>query len=234
MMRRDEAPLSESLRGIAESLGVLDSRVEARLRSLRVPSVCSLHSFGVEIGGRAYAIIGVSGAGKTTLGLACCIAGAGFIGDEYGYLDWGSGRYWHADHPVCVKPGTAAALGRRLPRGAPLITPWGVRASAIPTARLVGELGFRDARRVVPPLEAIVIPQRCGSFGQEPTISRIGVSEWISRVMPSLDGACTRNELFSHLLECVSRKEVGVYRLSYSDAIAAANLMVSSLPKGRG
>lgn len=211
------------LRHVARRIGAIDAAVEVLLRRQASGNVCNVHAFGIEVNGCAHAIMGVSGAGKTTFGLACCLAGAGFMGDEYGYLDLDAGAYWHASHPVCVKEGTNCALGWMLPSGAPLITPFGLHAQAIPEDTLLNCLAFRDSRKKSIPLKTFILPHRVVDSAGRTGIERVGIAKWTEMVMPSLENQEGRQDLFGRMLKLASRKGIETLRISYDDAHRGAS-----------
>lgn len=69
-----------------------------------------LHAGVVAFGGRAVAIVGTSGAGKTTLTAACLLAGASLVAEEVCAVD-DHGTVWPYHRPLGLRPGGARALG---------------------------------------------------------------------------------------------------------------------------
>lgn len=196
----------------AELVGLLDYALDEHIRSCATSSLCTVHACGVVLDGRAVAILGTSGAGKTTLGLACSLAGMPHLGDEFGFLDLVGGQYSQAHYPLCVRAGTWDALDASPPHAAlPLVTPWGGTALMCPTAFVDGAAA---GEQVALPLGAIVVPQR--SAVAAPQLKPLSVAEWPDALMPSLDAPLPRDLLFRSLVRLCAAKGVGVYRATYS------------------
>lgn len=148
----DGLPHAEGLEA-PRVIGALDTVFEQRIRSCASEDVCSVHSFGLSVSGAAIALVGRSGAGKTTLGIAVASLGAGLLGDEFGFLDLRSGMYTHARYPFALKRASfdAALDGRghfdeSSVRVSSLlaVSPWGVESLVVPLEVARAQFGFSE------------------------------------------------------------------------------------------
>lgn len=216
--------------GFSEALGLLDAAFERRLRSLASRSVFTTHSCAVRFGDGAAVIVGTSSAGKTTLGLALAQAGLSLIGDEFGYLDFETGNYWHAEYPIALKYGTAKTLGIGgvLGRGIEMTSPYGVHSELFPVRRVRDAIGSKSACRPGSlPLRMLVFPKRID--GAQPSIRRPSVAELPRLLMPSIDGTGTRAQVFSRALGAISRNECELIEVEYGDARIASQMILAHL-----
>jgi hypothetical protein len=70
------------------------------------PSRVLIHAGAVEVNGRATIVCGPSGAGKTTLTTALCVAGAGYLSDEIAVLDPASNWIDPYPKPLSLRAGS--------------------------------------------------------------------------------------------------------------------------------
>lgn len=229
MKLNNDSVYRRNMKEVAILIGYIDGFLEKKLREELDQGVCAIHSFGLAVNSKAYAIVGTSGSGKTTLGLSCCLKGAGFIGDEYGFLSWESGTYWHRDFPICIKAGTRSVIGARLGRCLPKISPYGVYSDIVLTDNLIHELKLVDCRNSKLPLAGIILPKRLRFKAQDVTFRRLGIKEWIALLMPSFDDGISRNGVFSNLLKLASQRDIDVFQITYGNAPDAADLFLSEL-----
>lgn len=193
------------------TLGLLDSAFDTLIRSCTAPHIAAVHASAVEVNGRAVAIAGTSGTGKTTLSLACGISGIPLIGDEFGFLGLDTALYSHALYPLCVRDGTWRALGAESPADAlPIDTPYGGKAlmcspHAVPDISVWGG--------EVLPLGAIIVPYR--KPGAKPRLRRVSVADWPKVLMPSVDASVARDELFRSLVHLFAAKGISVLCAEY-------------------
>lgn len=103
----------------------------------------AVHSGAVAIDGRAVAMVGASGVGKTTLTACCLQAGFDYVSDEALCLSSGSGRVVPFPKPLAVSGDSATLLGLPWRRWAAkdLVTPAALEAratvDALPLAHVV-------------------------------------------------------------------------------------------------
>ena len=216
--------------GLLKALGLLDTAFEWRLRSLASGSILAIHSCAVQFGDGAAAIVGTSCAGKTTLGLALVQAGLSLIGDEFGYLDFETGNYWHAEYPIALKCGTSKVLDVRrvLGRGIEMISPYGVSSELFPVRRVRDALGPESACHIGGlPLRVLIFPKRI--VGSPPIMRRASVAELPRLLMPSIDGAGTRTQVFSRVLDVISRNKCELIEVEYGDASIASQAILTHL-----
>ena len=148
--------------------------------ALAADGFLALHASAVEVDGRALAIIGPSGMGKSTLAALLCAAGAALVADDVLRVD-------SADPaPVCF-PGTAAlrlrpaagSLANRIDAAALDQTADG-RTRVIPTRRVDGPLSLRVAILPEPSREAARLEvTRLGAIdGLKQLISHPRLAAW--------------------------------------------------------
>ena len=216
LMGKTDVPLKEAL-------GLLDARFDAIIRNSVCPQLASVHSFGlVTADGEGVAIMGVSTAGKTTLGIACALAGMRPLGDEFGFLDMSVGRYYHAMYPLCVREHSWKVLGIKKPQPTwASLTPYGNESDMLPLKWLeaFGGLAFSQEHSV--PLGYVLCPARCDK-AKGVTIESLSVADWPCEILPSLDAPIPRDRLFKSFLTLISRQHIRVGRVIYSDANLAA------------
>lgn len=214
----------------SEALGFLDAAFEWRLRSLVSRSVFATHSCAVRFGDGAAVIVGASGAGKTTLGLALTQAGLSLIGDEFGYLDSETGSYWHAEYPIALKRNTATALAFSgiFGHGIKMVSPYGVCSELFPIKRVRDVVGSERVCSIGGlPLRALIFPSRAD--GLPPSIRRLSVTELPRLLMPSIDGLGTRAQVFSRTLGVISRNGCELIEIEYGDAKHASRAILAYL-----
>ncbi len=131
-------------------LGQVGATAAALLRRLLF-----IHAGAVSIDGRAWIVIGESGAGKTSTVAILVRQGAAYLTDEITLLDPTSAAAVPFALPMAVKPWTERAVGT-LPRGAEVAREGGVRFY-LPAARAAGAA----------PVEAFVL-LRPGAGGLAP------------------------------------------------------------------
>jgi len=95
-----------------------------------------IHAGAVTIDGRAWIVVGKSGAGKTSTVAVLVRQGAAYLTDEITLLDPEAATALPFPLPMAVKPWTAQAVGT-LPRGAEVAREGGVRFY-LPAARAAG------------------------------------------------------------------------------------------------
>lgn len=210
----------------AQTVGALDAAFEGCLRGFATPGLCTAHACGLVGRGGAVALLGTSGAGKTTLGLACALSGLEFAGDEFGFLDLKDGGYCHASYPVFLKEGTLSALGcGHLGGGLPIESLRGLHAEAYAPEYLAHAWGMKLASpSVALPLRAVIALRR-GCSSNAAQLVRLSVARWVEEVMPSLDAPVSRSQLLLSLVALASRCDIGVFRIEYSDVHQAAALL---------
>lgn len=155
-MIRDGRPSEQAVSTGLALVGVLDM-LNAAVAEHWSRDHLALHAGVIERGGRSLALVGHSGAGKTTLTAAAVQAGWSFLGDEVGLID--SRFVAHAYHrPLGLRRGGRALLGL------PVSTdPWHLAVQPEPASRL-GTL-VRQA-----PLAAVVFLERSSASPTEPTV----------------------------------------------------------------
>jgi hypothetical protein len=109
-----------------------------------------LHASAVELDGRAVALIGHTGAGKTTLAALCCMAGARLVTDDALRVELA------ADGPLCYRGSNELRLRPQAERFAELFAPGARRTTLDQRTAVRPEL----SPGVTFPLAAIVAP-RC-------------------------------------------------------------------------
>ena len=202
------------------ALGVIDAYFDSAIRSATQDKLATLHSFGVVApGGKGIAILGTSAAGKTTLGLACALEGLGLMGDEFAFLDLGSGEYRQAFYPLCVRDPTWEVLGLEKPEASQrILTPLGGSACLLPRD-LIEKTSASSCLSA--PLGYVVCPERDSSTSGV-FLGELSVAAWPVDVMPSVDAPMPRDRLFSELVSLSARKGIRFLRLRYADARSAA------------
>ncbi len=124
---RFEIAAAAEIENGARGLGLADLRLDGHmiLRSVRpyaildrlvwevnqlawrsYPSRVLVHAGAIEVDGRAVIISGPSGAGKTTLTTALCVAGAGYLSDEIAVVDPEQHSIQPYPKPLSLRPGT--------------------------------------------------------------------------------------------------------------------------------
>ncbi len=210
----------------AQLVGSLDAIFDARLREPASVEICAVHSSCVEVANGLVAFTGVSGSGKTTLALACAMRGLPHAGDEFGLLNMNTGMFCQAEYPVALKSALPiAAISPNIAEGSlEAVSPFGIASRLHSRSEI---LALLHARRAAAsewrPLVAIVSVERKNCI--RPHIEDLQVSDWVGRLMPSIDAPVSRGELFSRLLSLPLKAGVRVLRLEYDDAFDAACLV---------
>lgn len=93
-----------------------------------------IHAGVVEIGGRGHLLVGLPGAGKTSVVAILVRGGAGYLSDEVAVLDPEAGTVHPFALPLAVKPWTARAI-ETLPRARLTVSDGGIRY-LLPTRRV--------------------------------------------------------------------------------------------------
>lgn len=195
----------------AAAVGLLDLALDKHIRSCALRTLFTVHASAVEMNGSAVVIVGTSGVGKTTLGMACACAGMPHVGDEFGFLDLADGSYFHARYPLCVRAATWEVLALKSPCGAlPMTTPWGGKAHMCASASVAGVSLWEGAKL---PLGSIIVPQRIR--GALPRLSRLSVASWPDALMPSLDAPVSRDAMFRELVHFLGSGKIPVLLAEY-------------------
>ncbi len=170
-----------------------------------------LHGGAVDIGGRAVAFVGHSGAGKSTFTAAMSRAGHGYLADEVVAVDDLVVQQFH--RPIGLRAGGADTIGVDLLDGvdAP-VHPYRVGAH--------GVLGSAT------PLAAVVLLRRSDDRAEPPRLERIGPAQALFELTNQTLGATDlERSMFLRLDRLVRR--VPVHQLHYTDLIAAIGLVES-------
>jgi hypothetical protein len=148
---------------------------ELNIAALAGAGCLALHAGVVARGGRVVAFPGPSGIGKTTLTLACLLAGLDYASDEALCLDWDTGAVAAYPRPLALSPDAARLAGADLP-GDPAD-----EAEVILTAADVG------AALATAPLTLthLVLPQRAAGTALTPAPRSAAVAELLRRSFTS-------------------------------------------------
>ena len=168
-----------------------------------------LHGGAVDIGGRAVAFVGHSGAGKSTFTAAMSRAGHAYLADEVVAIDGLVVQPFH--RPVGLRSGGADRIGVDLSDGADTpVHPYRVGAN--------GVLGGAT------PLAAVVLLRRSDNRTEPPRLERIGQAQALFELANQTLGATDLERSMFHRLDRLVR-QAPVHQLHYTDLIAAIGLV---------
>ena len=217
--------------GVAEiyqSLGSLVYRVTfiacEMIRRNVSDSVCTVHSSSAVIGSRAVLFVGESGRGKSTFSLFASFYG-GFLGDEYGFLDFDSCRVCQAPYPVQIKTGPENPFFKKA--GSSCLPVESQEHNAILVCRsdlddvCCVDYGWYS-------LGAIVFPLHDAS-AEVTSIRNISLFELPAKFLGSFRSSECPSGLLSRFLHLVSESHLPIVEVRYSDGASAARCLLESI-----
>jgi hypothetical protein len=178
-LRRLLAPFADPAGDRAAEV-IAASTVDRTLAELNIAALAgtdclALHAGVVARDGRVVAFPGPSGIGKTTLTLACLLAGLDYASDEALCLDWDTGAVAAYPRPLALSPDAARLAGADLPGEEP------DDAEVILTA---ADLGAAIATAPLT-LTHLVLPQRATETALTPAPRSAAVAELLRRSFSS-------------------------------------------------
>jgi len=138
----------------------------------------AVHAGMVAGGSQAIAFPGPSGTGKTTLTVACLLAGLDYGSDEALCLDWSTGAARPYPRPLALAPAAAELAGAR-----PAARPAGVAAPPAEIVLTVADIGARVAAEPLA-LAHVLLPRRTdpgGAAALHPAPRGAAVAELLRR-----------------------------------------------------
>lgn len=205
----------ETFSTCAAAFGFVDGGLDRRMRAIASDSLLSLHASSAVVGGGAMLFLGLSGCGKTTLGIETAKRAEGTLGDEYALLDPMSGSVRFEPYPFQVKRPDAPGVCMAYPNG--------TRSRACRPEDLGVEL--QDGARS---LKAVVLPCRVRGL-RDAECSQVPALELHKRVMPSVLGGADRAATYRALTGALSSHGAPVLELRYGEASDAAARLLEIL-----
>ena len=207
-------------------LGKLDAALDKHIRAAATPVLCTIHSSGVATkNGKAAALLGISYAGKTTLGMACAMGNLAHIGDEFGFFDLLDGYYSHVHYPLCVREQTWSLLNTTPPASSLRIeTPYGNITDMV-AAHSVNGLALWEKGPL--PLRVVIVPRRITDMS--PALRRLSVAEWPDVLMTSIDAPLPRDKLFRRIVHIFGKQNIAVFEAHYDNIWDGSKLIEQAL-----
>lgn len=210
-------------------VGAVDGIIETWMREPRNDGVCCVHSSSVVYEDRMIALVGISGSGKTTLSLALSGAGAEYVGDEYGSLDYRTGEFWQERYPVRLKQRGAYIPAEvfHSDKSLEALSTCGVPQIVIPRRAIDWvSSSFRH------PLGAFVFPfyERRSDIC---VIERVSLAVLPSMLLNSMEGRVSNMQVLTSLLPVISSLGILLLRASYGDAEIAARDILDFVEENR-
>lgn len=199
----------------AAAFGYVDADLDRRMRAVASDSLLSVHASSAVIAGKAVLFLGLSGCGKTTLGIEVAKRSEGTLGDEYALVNPVLGTVFFEPYPFQVK--RAGATGVRI------VYPNGTESRAC----RADDLGLRLLSGSYE-LGTIVLPNRVpGSTSME--LVPVSATELHERLMPSVLGSSDRKMTFRTLTKMISKFGIGVLEFRYGEAPDASDCLLETL-----
>lgn len=198
----------------AAAFGYVDADLDRRMRAVASDSLLSVHASSAAIAGKAVLFLGLSGCGKTTLGIEVARWSEGVLGDEYALVDPVLGTVCFEPYPLQVKQAGAPGVHITCPNGA---EPRACRAEDLGLRLLNGsyELGV------------IVLPNRMLGLTSAALVP-VPVSELHKRLMPSVLGGPDRKATYRTLTRMLSTFGIRVLELRYGEAPEASDCLLEA------
>lgn len=186
-----------------------------------------LHAAAVGCEHGSVALLGGSGTGKTSLAVSCS-RHMPFMGDEFVFLDASAAKVHCIDFPFQVKGnnsdilallGTSQALpimGR--PHGESFLFPRSILPSTTQPNELV-------------PMKLVVFPTY-DSAASRAEASEVDSAELVPLILGSIVSSLPRSKALSAFLSAVSKNDIKLKRMRYSDARQAADLLYQLVKEG--
>jgi hypothetical protein len=177
-LRRLLAPFADPAGNRAAEV-IAGSTVDRTLADLNIAALAgagclALHAGVVARGGQVVAFPGPSGIGKSTLTVACLLAGLDYASDEALCLDWDTGAVGAYPRPLALTPDAARLAGVDLPDPPP-------DGEVVLTA---ADLGATIAAAPLT-LTHLVLPQRGAETALRPAPRSAAVAELLRRCFTS-------------------------------------------------
>lgn len=198
----------------APAFGYVDADLDRRIRSVASDALLSAHASSAVIGGKAVLFLGLSGCGKTTLGIEVSKRSEGTLGDEYALIDSASGAVCFEPYPFQIKSADAP--------GVPMTYPNGTMSRAC----RAGDLGLRLLGGSHE-LRALILPSRIPGLGGAELIS-VPAAKLHRCLMPSVLGGSDRKTTYRVLTRMLSKFGIGVFELRYGEAAEAADCLLKA------
>lgn len=202
----------------ALAFGFIDLDLDRRVRSVASDSLLSVHASSAVLDGEAILFPGLSGCGKTTLGIEVARLSGETLGDEYAFVDPLTGTVRFEPYPLQVKHPDAPGLPVSFPSGT---ASWACCYTDLGIERVVG----------LCKLGAIVLPHRQSGLA-DVSMDRVSAAELHKRLMPSVLGGTDRRTTYRVLTRMLSEFGIGVFELCYGDATDAARYLLGAWTSG--
>lgn len=187
---------------------MLDYDLDELIRSAASDDLLSLHASSAVIGDEVLLFLGVSGRGKTTIGIEAAHQFDGSLGDEYAFAEPKTGKVFFEDYPFQIKNSI---------NGFPIKLENMDAYSHAFTAEELNLLKVPGKKLI----KALILPNRCE--GQtEPSLEPVPARLLHKELMPSVLGGKDRAKTFRSLTSMFSTFDIGVFNLRYSEAHEAA------------
>ena len=178
-----------------------------------------LHAGTFTVGDVAVAVVGASGAGKSTTVAAAVLRGHGYLSDEVGSIDMAA---WHVQpyhRPIGLRAAGAQAIGVEVPPPVDrygFVYPWRPTGSTGPSGKLAGSA----------PLGMVVFLQRRPGPVE---VCAVRPAEALVRLSGVSLAAAGRERVLFRRFEKLARV-IKVIEVRYDDVFGAVDAMVAALP----
>lgn len=199
----------------AAAFGYVDADLDRRMRAVASDLLLSVHASSAVIAGKAVIFLGLSGYGKTTLGIEVAKKSEGTLGDEYALVNPALGTVRFEPYPFQVKRAGAPGIH--------IVCPSGTESRACHA----DDLGLRllsGSRE----LGTIVLPNRVSGLTSR-ALAPVSAAELHKRLMPSVLGNSDRKMTFRTLTKMISKFGIGVLEFRYGEASDASDYLLEAL-----
>lgn len=188
--------------------GIIDYDLDELIRSAASDDLLSLHASSAVIGDSTLLFLGISGRGKTTLGIEAARHCDGSLGDEYAFAEPKTGKVFFESYPFQIKNSIKGFT----------IKLEGVDAYS--HAFTAEELNLQKLSGKKP-IKALILPNR-RKKQMKPSLEPVPACLLHKELMPSVLGSKDRAKTFRSLTSMLSTFGIEVFSLHYSEAHEAA------------